>query len=80
MTTQEKNWELMTVFHMPWSEASSLSEEDRGFLLEKSSVIREQMEKQQEMYEKEMERTGQSEGGLPHPPMAPDSSPQFQQY
>lgn len=40
LTTQEKNWELMSVLGMKWSETVALSEEDRNFLLTKVEKIK----------------------------------------
>ena len=33
LTEQDKNWELMSVLGMKWSETKELSEEDKNFLL-----------------------------------------------
>ena len=46
LTTQEKNWELMSVLGMKWSETNELSEEDKTFLLSKVEQIKEQMRSQ----------------------------------
>lgn len=40
LTEQEKNWELMSVLGMKWSETVALSEEDRNFLLTKVEKIK----------------------------------------
>jgi hypothetical protein len=40
LTTQEKNWELMSVLGMKWSETVNLSDEDRDFLLTKVERIK----------------------------------------
>lgn len=40
LTIQEKNWELMSVLGMKWSETVALSEEDRDFLLTKVEKIK----------------------------------------
>jgi hypothetical protein len=46
LTEQEKNWELMSVLGMKWSETNELSEEDKTFLLSKVEQIKEQMRSQ----------------------------------
>lgn len=46
LTEQEKNWELMSVLGMKWSETNELSEEDKTFLLEKVELIKVQMMQQ----------------------------------
>ena len=43
LTDQEKNWELMSVLGMKWSETKELSEEDKFFLLGKVESIKMQM-------------------------------------
>jgi hypothetical protein len=50
LTDQEKNWELMSVLGLKWSETKELSEEDKTFLLEKVEKIKVQM-MQQSSYE-----------------------------
>ena len=53
MTTQEENWELMTILQIPWSESTKITNpEDREFLLEKAASLKSHiamMQKQQEM-------------------------------
>ena len=46
LTDQEKNWELMSVLGLKWSETIELSEEDKSFLLEKVELIKVQMMQQ----------------------------------
>jgi hypothetical protein len=46
LTDQEKNWELMSVLGLKWSETKELSEEDKSFLLEKVELIKVQMSQQ----------------------------------
>ena len=46
LTDQEKNWELMSVLGLKWSETKELSEEDKSFLLEKVEKIKVQMAQQ----------------------------------
>jgi hypothetical protein len=46
LTEQDKNWELMSVLGMKWSETKELSEEDKTFLLEKVEKIKLQMRAQ----------------------------------
>ena len=46
LTDQEKNWELMSVLGLKWSETKELSEEDKTFLLEKVELIKVQMMQQ----------------------------------
>ena len=46
LTDQEKNWELMSVLGLKWSETIELSEEDKSFLLEKVEFIKVQMSQQ----------------------------------
>ena len=46
LTDQEKNWELMSVLGLKWSETKELSEEDKTFLLEKVELIKVQMSQQ----------------------------------
>lgn len=40
LTDQEKNWELMSVLGMKWSETKELNEEDKNFLLSKVERIK----------------------------------------
>ena len=49
MTTQEENWELMTVLGVPWKETTQLNDSDRAFLLSKADEVKTQVLKQQEM-------------------------------
>jgi hypothetical protein len=60
MTTQEENWELMTVLGFPWTECEKVGNKDRPFLLQKTVEIKEQVQKQQEL-EMEMEAQAFSE-------------------
>ena len=46
LTDQQKNWELMSVLGLKWSETKELSEEDKTFLLEKVELIKVQMMQQ----------------------------------
>jgi hypothetical protein len=46
LTEQEKNWEIMSVLGMKWSETKELSEEDKNFLLDKVEKIKLQMRAQ----------------------------------
>lgn len=46
LTDQEKDWELMSVLGLKWSETIELSEEDKSFLLEKVELIKVQMSQQ----------------------------------
>ena len=46
LTDQEKNWELLSVLGLKWSETIELSEEDKSFLLEKVELIKVQMSQQ----------------------------------
>lgn len=46
LTTQEKNWELMSVLGMKWSETTKLSESDRDFLLQKVEIVKEHIKRQ----------------------------------
>ena len=46
LTEQDKNWELMSVLGMKWSETKELTEEDREFLLTKVEGIKSQMRAQ----------------------------------
>jgi len=49
MTRQEENWELMTVLQIPWSESTKITDtEDRRFLLQKASEVKEAILKQQQ--------------------------------
>lgn len=45
LSVQEKNWELMSVLGMKWSETIELSSEDREFLLQKVERIKMHIEK-----------------------------------
>jgi hypothetical protein len=45
LTEQDKNWELMSVLGMKWSETKELSEEDRDFLLTKVENIKLQIKR-----------------------------------
>ena len=49
MTTQDENWELMTVLGVPWKEAAELSSEDRTYLLNKTKLVKEEQLKRQEI-------------------------------
>ena len=44
LTDQDKNWELMSVLGMKWSETKELSEEDKTFLLGKVERIKAHIE------------------------------------
>lgn len=46
LTEQEKNWELMSVLGMKWSETKELTEEDKNFLLDKVEKVKIQMRAQ----------------------------------
>jgi len=46
LTTQDKNWELMSVLGMKWSEAAKLTDEDRNFLLSKVEIVKEHVKRQ----------------------------------
>ena len=46
LTTQEKNWELMSVLGMKWSETTILTEEDRDFLLSKVEIVKQHIKRQ----------------------------------
>jgi hypothetical protein len=46
LTEQDKNWELMSVLGMKWSETKELTEEDKDFLLTKVEGIKSQMRAQ----------------------------------
>jgi len=46
LTTQDKNWELMSVLGMKWSEAAKLTDEDRDFLLSKVEIVKEHVKRQ----------------------------------
>jgi hypothetical protein len=46
LTTQEKNWELMSVLGMKWSETTKLSDSDRDFLLQKVEIVKEHIKRQ----------------------------------
>jgi hypothetical protein len=45
LSEQEKNWELMSVLGMKWSETKELSDDDRAFLLTKVEKIKLHIEK-----------------------------------
>jgi len=45
LTEQDKNWELMSVLGMKWSETKELSEEDKDFLLTKVEGIKLQIKR-----------------------------------
>lgn len=47
LTDQEKQWELMSVLGMKWSETGELTHDDRDFLLKKVELIKLQISKQQ---------------------------------
>ena len=40
MTKQEENWELYTLAGISWTDANTLEEDDRKFLLEKADEIK----------------------------------------
>lgn len=42
----EKNWELLSVLGMSWSEIKSLTEEERNFLLQKCEIVKEHIKQQ----------------------------------
>ena len=46
LTTQEKNWELMSVLGMKWSETTKLTDEDRDFLLSKVEIVKQHIKRQ----------------------------------
>ncbi len=46
LTTQDKNWELMSVLGMKWSETTDLTEEDREFLLTKVEIVKDHIKRQ----------------------------------
>ncbi len=46
LTTQEKNWELMSVLGMKWLETTKLSDDDRDFLLQKVEIVKEHIKRQ----------------------------------
>ena len=46
LTTQDKNWELMSVLGMKWSESTDLTEEDREFLLTKVEIVKNHIKRQ----------------------------------
>ena len=49
LSTQEQNWEFMTLLHIPWHHGTQITnEEDRKFLMEKCVVVKEMIQKQQE--------------------------------
>ena len=45
LTEQDKNWELMSVLGMKWSETKELSVEDKDFLLTKVEGIKLQIKR-----------------------------------
>ena len=48
MSKQQENWELMTVLQIPWSECCKITDdEDRKFLLDKASEVKEMIKQQQ---------------------------------
>jgi|TARA_R110002050_G_scaffold239747_2_gene375902 hypothetical protein len=49
MTTQDENWELMTVLGVPWKESTELSAEDKQYLLNKATAVKEEQLKRQEI-------------------------------
>jgi hypothetical protein len=49
MTTQDENWELMTVLGVPWTEAAKMSTDDRQYLLNKAGEVKEEQMKRHEM-------------------------------
>ena len=49
MTTQDENWELMTVVGVPWKEAAEMSSEDRTYLLDKATAVKEEQKKRSEI-------------------------------
>ena len=46
LTVQDKNWELMSVLGMKWSETTELTDEDRSFLLGKVEIVKEHIKRQ----------------------------------
>ena len=46
LTTQDKNWELMSVLGMKWSETTKLTDEDRDFLLSKVEIVKQHIKRQ----------------------------------
>ena len=46
LTTQDKNWELMSVLGMKWSETTDLIDEDRDFLLGKVEIVKDHIKRQ----------------------------------
>ena len=46
LTVQDKNWELMSVLGMKWSETTDLTDEDRDFLLGKVEIVKDHIKRQ----------------------------------
>jgi|TARA_R110002110_G_scaffold139617_1_gene326325 hypothetical protein len=46
LTVQDKNWELMSVLGMKWSETVILTAEDREFLLGKVEIVKDHIKRQ----------------------------------
>ena len=46
LTVQDKNWELMSVLGMKWSETVILTDEDREFLLGKVEIVKDHIKRQ----------------------------------
>jgi hypothetical protein len=48
LSTQDENWELMSVLGMKWSETNNLTKIDRDFLLRKVEIVKEHIKKQRQ--------------------------------
>ena len=48
MTSQEENWELMTLLGMVWKDAKNLEGEDRTYLLARANEIKVDLMKRRE--------------------------------
>jgi hypothetical protein len=46
LTVQDKNWELMSVLGMNWSETVTLTNDDRDFLLGKVEIVKDHIKRQ----------------------------------
>ena len=46
LTVQDKNWELMSVLGMKWSDTVILTAEDREFLLGKVEIVKDHIKRQ----------------------------------
>ena len=66
MTTQEENWEMMTLLGMRWEDAGKVEGDDREFLLARANEIKVDLMKRREQemqMQNQMRQQAQSQVG-----------------